>query len=101
MLGIRCLIASAAFHPHHQAMLAKHLYKAVTPWEAAGFVKHLLQYGVKLGCTEPWVGLAVLACLLHDDRLDGIFSKAFRITALVVRLPAVTKQSAESAQTCA
>lgn len=82
-------------------MLAEHFDKAVTARETARFVKHLLQYGVKLGCTEPWVGLAVLACLLHDDRFDGILGKAFRITALVVRLPAVAKQSAESAQTCA
>lgn len=101
MLGIRCLIASPAFHPHHKPMLAEHFDKAVTARETARFIKHLFQYGMKLGCTESWVGLAIFTCLLHDDRLDSILSKAFRIIALVVRLPAVTKQSAESAQTCA
>ena len=64
-------------------------------------VNQKFQYGMKLGCTESWVGLTIFTCLLHDDRLDGIFCKAFRIIALVVRLPAVTKQSAENAQTCA
>ena len=55
------------------------------------------RYQVQLRAPQTGIILAVLTYLFHDKRLDGIFCKLPAVP-FIVRLSAVTKQPAESAQ---
>ena len=98
VLGIGCLVMTAAFHTHHETMPAQHVREGVTAGEAACLLEQLLHDGMQLGGAQAGVGLPVLARLLHDDGLYRVLSKTIPVHTLVVGLSAVTKQPAKSAQ---
>ena len=99
VVGVCRAIVSATTHMHHQSVLAKYLDERIPARHAFVLLEQLLHYQVQFGASQTWIVLAVGLGLLNDERLNRIFGKVI-VIPLVVRLPAVTKQSAEGAQRC-
>ena len=95
VLGVCCLVVSAAFDAYHEPMLAEHLCECVAARETACIVEHLLQDGMQLRSTQSGVGFAIFTGLLHDDWLYRILGKTIFVRTFVIGLSAVTKQPAK------
>ena len=97
VVGVRRAIVSATAQMHHQTMLAQYLDERIPARHASVLLEQLLHYQIQLRTSQTWIVLAVGPGLLNDERLNRILGKVI-VIPLVVRLPAVTKQSAEGAQ---
>ena len=99
VVGVRRAIVPAATQMYHKAVLAQYLDERIPARHTFVLLEQLLHYQIQLGASQTGIVLAVRLGLLNDERLNRIFGKVI-VIPLVVRLPAVTKQSAEGAQRC-
>ena len=86
---------------HHQPVAVQQLDECVPPWETPCILKLSLQYQPEFYAAKPRVLPAVVFYFFHYYRLKRQRLKIIVIAALVIRLPTITKQSAQRAETCA
>ena len=96
--GVGCLVVPTPLYLHHQAIGTQELDECVAAWHAACGLEQVLDDDVQLGTAQAGVVTAVVPGLLDYQRLYGIFRKVIAVLMGVERLPAVTKQPAESPQ---
>ena len=80
---------------HHQPVAAQQFYECVPARETSRVLKLPFQHQPQFHAAKPRVVIAVFLDPIHNHRLERQLAETLVIDALVICLPAVTKQSAQ------
>ena len=95
VLRVCGLVVPPLFVFHHQVVVSEYLDEGIPTREAARLLKAPTHKVVELVRTKPGASAPVLPDALNNERLERGIPVVRLIAALVIRLPAMTKQPAK------
>ena len=98
MVRVRGPVVFPTSQMYHETVLAKYLDENIASWHAACFFEQLLDDQVQFGASKTRIILPVVLGFLDYEGFYRVLGKVV-VIPFIVRLPAITKQPAKSAQT--